>query len=225
MKYSDNFKKKWWIIILVLISILIVLKSIKIINPFIDNQSYDLLLLIIWFILILYPLIGEIDIFGVKLKKEIEEVKTKMFEIKAALSNTNTFNPIVHFHGSRDEELEDKINHHKDKSFKEIDQLDIKINEKDIFLLQLRKALEKELRRIFTNNSEFNQSEIRFESVINFIENLRAKGIINTKLYGTIKELVAICNLSIHGEEITEKQLYFAHIFAPTVLNELRQLK
>jgi hypothetical protein len=116
---------------------------------------------------------GEIDLFGVKLKKDIEEVKTKMFELKSELINSNSFNPTINFHPSRYEELEKEIKQSKYKITNENIVIDESVDEDEVYLFKTRISIEKELRRIFTNHSEFNNQEIRFESLILCISNGR----------------------------------------------------
>lgn len=225
MKYSERFKKNWWIAILVLITLLLFLKKTGVVSSHFINESQDMVLLIIWLCLILIPLFGEIDIFGVKLKREIEEVKSKIYEIKTAINNNNTFNPTVYFHASKDEVLDEKISQITQKSVKGKEELNFNFSDNELYLFKLRISIEKELRRIFAEHSEFNNSEIRFESVSNFIQNLKAKELLDGKLFMSIKELIAISNLGIHGEKVTEKQLYFAKIFGPKVLEDLKMIK
>lgn len=225
MKFGEKFKKIWWVILLSTLTIILIINLKLFPNSIFSNDNYELVLFIVWTCLMLIPLFGEIDLFGVKLKKDIEEVKTKMFELKSELINSNSFNPIINFHPSRDEELEKEI-----KSFTPRDKTANLINneeigEDELFLFKTRMSIEKELRRIFTNHSEFNNEEIRFETINSFLQNLNAKGLITGKFLETIKEIIAISNLGIHGEPVTKKQQFYVEFFSPVILKELKSIK
>ena len=170
------------------------------------------------------PLFGEIDLFGLKLKKEIEEVKNEMSRITNKLSNQNTFNPTIIYQPSNDKTLEKELNQVTPKTNLKSESYFTNVDENMVFLFKVRVSIEKELRRIFTEHSEFSNNEIRFENVSNFLGNLKAKELIQGKLFGAIRELIAISNLGIHGEEVTEKQQEFSKKFFPIVMNELKKI-
>lgn len=224
MNFDNKFKRNWWIIILVFLSLLLLINKLgfQLLNT--KNENYEIILFLIWICLLLIPLFSEIVLFGVKLKKDIDEVKTKIVELKTDLINNNIINQTLIFRPSKDEDLEKRIEQEKAKtSFKDKGSMESE-TEIENYLFQLRKAIEVELRRIFANHSEFDVNEIRLESISSFLQNLKAKGIIVGKLFGAIKELVAISNLSIHGHQISEKQIYFANIFGPKVIEELKEI-
>ena len=89
----ENFKKIWWVIILILFSLLtrsiwlpiLIGKDI----PSIENGA--LLLFLIWTALLFWPIIEEINLFGLinfkkEIKKEIESVKKEVGEIHVTVS-------------------------------------------------------------------------------------------------------------------------------------------
>ncbi|MCC7522952.1 hypothetical protein IT407_04110 [Candidatus Uhrbacteria bacterium] len=78
MNFSDVFRKAWWIS-LVAITTLAGLYRIFI-NSF---EQFDQFLFVLWFILVLLPLVSEVSLFGVSVKKEIEEAKR---DIKHSIS-------------------------------------------------------------------------------------------------------------------------------------------
>jgi len=222
MNYSEKFKKIWWIIILTIVSSLLVLRYIGIVKSEFISDSHDIILLVVWFCLVLIPIVSEVNILGIKLKKEIEEVKGKIYELKAELTNNNAFNPTLHIHASKDEHLDEKIKKtvsDSDKSVKEsIADID------DDYLFKLRVSIERELRRIFSSHSEFDLNYLSSESVNNFIKMMLAKGLLSERLYGTIVELIAITNLVIRGEDLTRKQLDFVRVFGKEVIDELKKI-
>lgn len=96
MNFSDKFKKIYWLILLVILTGLCIWRLY--ISVFI---TFDIYLFILWFIIVLFPIISEVSIFGISLKKEIEsvksEVKSGFAEIKNSIQNHQSqvinFNP------------------------------------------------------------------------------------------------------------------------------------
>ena len=73
-------KTRFWHIILLLASSVYVAFHWGTIDSFKD-LNVNSLIFIIWFMMLLYPLFSEMEMFGIKLKKEVEEVKLKFVQI------------------------------------------------------------------------------------------------------------------------------------------------
>lgn len=95
MNFSDNFKKNYWWVLLILLTSLCVWRIIN--GAFLN---FDIYLFIFWFVIALFPIISEISLFGINVKKDIESVKTELksqlTEIKNSISNHQNQTVTVH---------------------------------------------------------------------------------------------------------------------------------
>ena len=89
MSFSNGFKKGWWALLFGVCTLL----GINRLHTGIFND-FDKLLFIFWAILALFPIISEVSIFGVSVKREIEAFKE---EIKSLINNINV-QSVVHNH-------------------------------------------------------------------------------------------------------------------------------
>lgn len=89
---KDINKKNYWKSVLILFTVLLIISFIAGLFKTIEPLFYTIVG--IWVCLILLPLFGEIEIFGFKLKKEIEGVKSEIqsgFQsMRNEIKNTNT---------------------------------------------------------------------------------------------------------------------------------------
>lgn len=98
MNFSEKFKQGYWWVLLVILTGLCIWRFV--VGVFL---TFDIYLFIIWFIIVLFPIISEISIFGISVKKEIEsiksEVKSGFAEIKNSIQNHQSqvinFNPPI----------------------------------------------------------------------------------------------------------------------------------
>ena len=94
MSFSNSFKIIWWFIILVFLTVFGYARF----NAGVFN-NFDTYLLVFWFILLLFPIISEVSIFGVSIKKEIEsvkgELKSYIASIKTDIQSHLDFRPTI----------------------------------------------------------------------------------------------------------------------------------
>lgn len=94
MNFSNKFKIWWWAILLA------VLTGVCAGRFFAGTfNNFDNFIFIFWFILVLFPIISEINIGGISIKKDIEnakkEIKEQIGEIKNEIRNHINVNPII----------------------------------------------------------------------------------------------------------------------------------
>lgn len=99
MYFSNGFKIIWWIVLTIILTWVGAWRfGVGAFN------SFDIIIFIFWFILVLFPIVSEVSIFGVNVKKEIEtaknEIKSHIATIKTEIQSnldfrqTFNFNPI-----------------------------------------------------------------------------------------------------------------------------------
>ena len=74
MKLPNWFKIVWWILLLVLTSVFLRFRWPDLTKGI--ASASDVLVLLVWFAVVLCPLFSEINIFGLKLKQEIQALKS-----------------------------------------------------------------------------------------------------------------------------------------------------
>ncbi len=90
MNFSDKFKKWYWF------GLLIILTALCGWRLYVGHfLNFDIYLFLIWFIAVLFPIISEISIFGLNVKKDIEIAKNEIKGYIADIKNNNNFQPII----------------------------------------------------------------------------------------------------------------------------------
>jgi hypothetical protein len=106
MEFSNTFKKSWWAILLLVLTIFGLFRlATGIFNGF------DIVLFIFWFILVLFPIISEISLFGINVKKDLEAVKDEIKHSIADIKNHVNFQPVINLNTAPAEatEYQEKI--------------------------------------------------------------------------------------------------------------------
>ena len=92
MKLPNWFKILWWILLIGLTGIILFNRFDEIISG--QSVLFDIFIFLIFVALMLVPIFSEIDFFGIKLKKEIEDLKQdiriKLGDIKNEIRSSQT---------------------------------------------------------------------------------------------------------------------------------------
>jgi len=76
MKLPNWFKILWWILLILSTTVGLYLRFDSIKKG--ESVPFDVFLFLIWVALMLVPIFSEIEFFGLKLKREIEDLKTQL---------------------------------------------------------------------------------------------------------------------------------------------------
>lgn len=241
MKFPNWFKIVWWILLLGLTGSILI-KRFEAIST---GQSVpaDIFIFLIFIALMLVPIFSEIEFFGIKLKKEIEELKSdiniKLGHIKTEIQSNQTLNQTINAFGTPppdnklpelQEEIEKIVNAKlnergvttEDKIAGRID-----VPEDNLLMFQVRYNIEKQVRFIWEKRFKGNNldSNTRVQPVSQIISDLNRFNIIDWEFYDILKEILSICNYAIHGEKITERQVAFVSKNAKPILDFLHQVQ
>ncbi|KKQ79461.1 MAG: hypothetical protein UT03_C0053G0006 [Candidatus Moranbacteria bacterium GW2011_GWD2_38_7] len=110
MNFPNKFKIWWWAGLLMILTIIGGWRFH--VGTF---NAFDIFIFVFWFILVLFPIISEINIGGISVKKDIEdakkEIKEQIGEIKNEIRNHINFNPIINVHTekAKENEIEEKL--------------------------------------------------------------------------------------------------------------------
>ncbi len=241
MKFSKTFKLFWWIALLLICGGLFYWR----LGPISNGQSapIDVFIFLIFVGLLLVPIFNEVEFFGIKLKQEIDELKTQISLQFGDLRNEIKNSQVQTIHQNfssfgkppTDEELPaleiqvDKILKLKLKEYgletekKLITELEVPAN--NLMLFQVRYNIEKELSRIWQNYcEEFPIDPGRFP-LTKIIRELMRYNVIDSELHNILRETLSICNYAIHGQDVSEYQISFVNRNGNEIINILKQLK
>ena len=229
-------KQIWWIVIVVAGGTYLYSRrdSILVSSP----STFDVIILLTWIALLLSPLFSELDLFGLKLRNELQDLKqdvnTKITDLRADIHNSlslnATINPSFHFplitQPSSDSELERLDPHLKELLYDTLKSYGVADRggggdpyvapDTSSFLFGVRYNLEKRLRNIW-NRSFDDQREVRSISIHQILNGLVKGQILDPELVYMIREVYSICSASIHGEDVTEEQVRFVRSNSPSL--------
>jgi hypothetical protein len=237
MKLPNWFKILWWIILLLITSFVVCLRFNAIKNG--SAVPFDVSLFIIWVALMVVPIFSEIELFGLKLKREIEDLKSQINikfgdlknEIKLSQSQNFTANilgygppppdnRIAGIQQQLDKLIMDKVKHQDNV-------VPLEVPKESIELFKVRFNIEKEISRIWEGryDGELDQYWRRKVPIYRQIQDLQKYEIIDGILSGLLRDMLSICNYGIHGEDITKSQIDFVEGYSEKVVNYLKDIK
>lgn len=241
MKLPNWFKIAWWIILLLLTGFILYKRYEAITTG--QSVIADVFIFLIFVALMLVPIFKEVDFFGIKLKKEIEDLKQdiniKLGDIKTEIKNSqvqtvhNTFqgfgapspdNKLPELETEIDRIVKAKMKEHgvaDNKSMREI----VDVPDYNLQLFKIRYNIETQLRRIWGQYFDTIDFDPGVAPVIKMIPMLIQQQIIDIDFSEILKEILSICNYAIHGKSLTDKQVKFVINNAKQVLDYLNQIK
>ena len=221
-------KEKGWYSFLLLISSLYIWKYRFEINQFKELDAKNLIF-ILWIFLLVFPLFSELEILGVKVKKEVEkateEVKESLKSIQSQITqlqlNNSVSNKISIENAplpseKRLEEMQKGVLN----SPKKIP--DFKIDEsqkKALFLFEVRLEIEMSLREIC--------EKIGHPGILaslKMLQVIKNEGLIDNKTEELILEVQKIANRGIHGEIVSDEYIAFVKNVYPGIKQQLNKI-
>jgi len=240
MKVPNWAKITLWFALIAFFSWLLSQRYNAIING--NTNATDIIIFLVWIALIAAFIFQEVDFFGVKLKKEIgnlkSEFKEQIINLRSDVQNINMRAEISpHFYfptPSSDSELRDLEKSIKpiiEKTLKEhgIDKLvpvteELDVPDNTVFLFKVRYAIDKELGRI-TNRWWAPPGERRYQSSLEKAIALSNRGIIVSAAINSIREIYAICSQAIHGEDVSKASVKFVQEMSSPLLAYLKSIE
>ena len=240
MKFPDWFRFAWWIILLAITGLIL----FKRYSAIMDGLSVpaDIFVFLVFIALMLLPVFSEISFFGIKFKKEIEDLKSdiniKFGDIRNEIRNSQSqiFNATIHGYGppppdSKLPDLDTKINKlvKAQGQGNELNEIDLEQNvpNENLDLFKIRFNIEKQLKRIWFSRFGDHPTvgfQIRYQPIQNMIRDLLNSEIINKDFYSILIEILSICNHAIHGNDLTDNQITFVRKNANQLINYLYKI-
>lgn len=233
---DDFFDKNWyknpkfiWWLLLMIFGILYINNNL---NRILENpHSVDIIVFLSFITIIFMPLVSEIKIFGMSLKKEIEdtrkEMKNEIKEMKFDLlefnlnnSQNNDINIVNHLPSKEDIEndMENSENNteESEEEIQENSEVDLEISEDQTYLFQVRYKIEQKLRNIINYYGTNTQL-----SIVVMIEILYKIDLLDKSTGEYIKRVISICNRGIHGEIIDDQYIEYTKKMVPKIIKKL----
>jgi len=232
----EKFFRNTYLAILIIVGVFLVyIQRVSIFGS--TPTSVDLLLLASAITCLVLPIVKEISLGGITLKKEIEEtkreIKDSISKIRNEIISSVAVSPTINVghHPMNDEALatlEANLEQTVNKALQAFapeaspERKEINVEKDTIFLFSARHNIEKELRRIWGNRDI---KDSRWPTTVHYMtQKLAASEIIPQDFVGVIKEVYNICSPAIHGEKVTQQQMLLVQDLAPKIVATLRNI-
>ncbi|MBW1613661.1 MAG: hypothetical protein JRJ57_06750 [Deltaproteobacteria bacterium] len=185
----------------------------------------------------LTPIFNEMELWGIKFKREIEDLKAKMDikfgEIKNEIKINQNQRFTANIYGpppsdERIKELEERMDKiDSGGSISKEEESKISVPDANIDMFKVRFQIEREINRIWDGRYQIEDDPYtpRRLPLYKQLQELSRFDIIDQNLLGLLRDMLAICNNGIHGEKITRNQMEFINNFSPKVIKHLKKIK
>lgn len=243
MGFSKRAKTIWWILLIGILTYLLSHRYVAIVNGL--AEPLDIFIFLIWVCLLLIPIFEEVNIFGIKLKNEIDslkkDIKQQILNLRNYIQNSinvqTYFNPQLTMAPPPDAKLttlEERFKVILEDSLKDLgvtrptdNSMDYEVPYEVNKLFYVRYQIEKELRRIWNQRFKYGEDDDRRSHVpmVKITRSLIESQLIDSKLGHIISEVYAICSPAIHGEDISDRQIKFVEDIAPELIATLKAIQ
>lgn len=242
MKLPNWIKITLWLLLIAFFSWLLSQRYNSIING--TSNTTDIIIFLIWIALIAAFIFQEVDFFGVKLKRETDNLrsdfKEQILNLRSEIQNTinmrtdisSTINLGVPASESQLKSLEETAHPLIKQGLKKggIDKETPIQNELEIpndiqYLFAVRYRIEKELNNLANTTWVWMPDEKGLTPQPTMLANtLLERNVINPPLHNALREVLAICNRAIHGRTPNARSIEFVRNMAPDIIAALRFL-
>lgn len=235
MKFPNWFKILWWVLLLVITTYLTAHRH----GALISGQAVpgDFILLLIWIALLLAPLYQEVDLFGFRLKRRIDEVSEQLASFRAEVRNSISLrtevSPTFHIPAppldARLPELEQRFRGIVDDALREHgisvtkEEIPSEIPDDAVSLFKIRYQIEREIGRIWEQRMSPDMFA-RPRSVIMMATDLANEGFIDHRLVSVIRDVYAVASHAVHAKEVSKAQVSFMQDVAPGLIAALKTM-
>jgi len=218
VKILKYLKPAWWFVLLVVLSVAVW-----------TRRATDALLVTVWVILWMFPLVTEISVLGVSVKKEVErataELKSEIADVRNAVMVQSSSQSNVYMAAAPPDETIEKYDFVKTfedalKSPKpSLNDLGKGVDDRIKNLMILRYRLEQEVNRVY--ELAFPESKSKSRLFLHRLRQLHGAFMITDEVSRAAAEIYRIGSAAVHAQEISEKQYQFAAGLADRVLEEI----
>ena len=238
MKIPNRVKIIWWFLLAGFLAYLLSQRYDSIISG--ATSATDIVIFLIFIALLSTPLFQEVDFFGVRLKREIDTLRTEFKEqiinLRSDIQNTinmrTEISPHIYLAPPSDSELrsiEERIRPILEQTLKQLGiekpapKIEEIVPDDTQFLFSVRYAIENELKRIA--KWLWIPQERRYRTALQIANDLLQRGAIVPASVELIREVFAICSSAIHGEDVTETSVKFVKDASSPLLAYLKSIE
>ena len=232
LKVWALIKKKGWYILLLAASSGYVL--------FYRNEIYQLseinarnLIFLLWLLLLIFPLISEMEILGIKVKKEVEKstekVKESLQNLQAQVNQlqfTNSVETNVNVANTplpSEQKIEELLQMVKElRSTSSMTDTNpnnsiIEDSDKNVFLFKVRLGIETSLRELCEKIGCYDRVPM-----MKMVQVLYRAEVINGMTCDLIGQVIKIANRGVHGEIVSSEYIKFVEETYPEIVRQLK---
>ena len=239
MKLPVWFKVAWWALLSTTITIFLFGRHQDLVAG--RAVPADVVVFLVWVALLLVPVFQEVELFGLKFRQEVEQLKEEIkseihlvrSELRNAIDIKTTFSPQITIPQPPPDwqlpQMEERIKAAVSAAlaFNGIHQpavaaADLAIDDDVQFLFSVRYSIERELRRIATERHL--DVGTRRVAGTQLVRALFQAEVIEPSLANAIREVYAVASPAIHAEQVTRAQVSFVRDVGPTLVAALRAL-
>lgn len=225
----------WYLILLFTSSYFIYINRADVLALEFNKFNLINLIFVFWIVLLVLPLFSEMELFGVKLKKEVEknkaelkdsiyELKSQILELKISNSLANSQSISIYNQLPTDKEVEqlldDVAKTSTDDKVQPQNSVDDFISETSIYLFKVRLTLEKQLGILCEKTGYVGNAIALPQMITHIVKN----GLIDEKILDYVLQVSRICNRGIHGEIISAEYIKLVEALLPKILSELNTI-
>ena len=240
MNSSNNFKLVWWAILVITIGLFLYGRYDELLAG--KSSYFDTVVFLVWIGVCLAPIFKEMNIFGVKLKQDINELKKDInhqlsilkTEIKSSIEVSSANNNQIYVNTSpeplKDSEIPDitaqlheALNKMGISTEKEPVETKVDDDPIPVEMFKVRLSFERLLKNNALSSSLASYYYTRKLTVGKMLYNLRGVDWVSEEIVLGSQEVISICNYAIHGEKLTDAQISFVRESAPGLLKALER--
>jgi hypothetical protein len=236
MQFPNWLKIAWWGLLVVVLSSLMYSRA----SAFSMGTAtgIDAVFFVVWLAVLLAPLYQEVDLFGVRLKQQISELKGEVAGLRNDIRNTidvrAQVNPVFNMPAPPPDAqlpaIEERLRAMLPQVLQDmgIEQppavVEIAAPDDVSLLFAARYRIERELRRIWR---EFGQADDQRRPLppYQIARVLAREGLLDERLARAVQDVYRVASPAIHGEPVTEAQVAFVRDVAPSVISTLEALQ
>lgn len=234
MNNSENFKIFWWFTLVFVIGFFLYGRLDDLLGG--KPTYFDSIIFIIWVGICLAPIFQEMDLFGVKLKQDIKELKKDLShqlsimktDITSSIEVSNANNNQIYVNTNQEPPKDSEIPDITAQIQDALQKLGVKVDPEDDFRTKYKGSIETEMfetrfafEKLIRRHSIALGLDSRRTSIGRMLHQLTQSESIPKEIAVGIREVISICNYAVHGEDITGDQIYFVRQSAPSLLKAL----
>lgn len=240
MRFPNRFRIVYWLVVTGVVSAYLGMR-LPDLRAGVATAA-DAVAIVVWLALVLVPIFAEVEIFGIRLRAQLDELKTEVkrdladvrADVRNAIDVRATVSPVFNLSPAPDQQLaqlreivKQEVAQHvavpplePHAKASQVPPVDPAVSE----LFTIRYHLERELTRI--SESRFNSEMTlgRPPGALTVLRGLVDFGLLSADLASAIREVYAICSAAIHGRAPSNAQLAFVRDLGPTAFAALKAL-